>query len=167
MIEIKPDTTPLIIQDVPITKREIKPWIFVAGSIEMGKAENWQEKLKNEMEDFEGTLYNPRRDDWDSSWEQREYNDQFNEQVNWELDRLEESDFIFMYFDPNTKSPISLLELGKFCWTGNMIVVCPDDFWRKGNVEVVCTRYNVPLYNTFEEGVGALKTRVRLFHKYN
>lgn len=116
--------------------------------------------MKN-LRNFSGTLYNPRRNNWDSSWEQREYNDEFNKQVNWELDNLYNCDIIFMYFSPNTKSPISLLEFGMFYGIKNMIVVCPDGYWRKGNIEIVCSRYNVPLYNTFEEGVGALKTKLR------
>lgn len=137
------------------------PKVFAAGSIEMGKAENWQDVLHEELKEFSGTLYNPRRNNWDSSWEQREYNDEFNKQVNWELDNLYNCDIIFMYFSPNTKSPISLLEFGMFYGIKNMIVVCPDGYWRKGNIEIVCSRYNVPLYNTFEEGVGALKTKLR------
>lgn len=162
MIVIKPDTElTKTIQDVDVTLDEDRPYVFSAGSIDMGKAENWQGRLDNELKEFSGTLYNPRRDDWDSSWEQREYYDEFNKQVNWELDKLYYSDIIFMYFCPHTKSPISLLEFGMFCNTKNMVVVCPDGFWRKGNIEIVCSRYNVPLYNTFELGVGALKTKLR------
>lgn len=158
MITIKPDTD-LIIQDVSIPIRP--PYIFLGGSIEMGKAEDWQDEVSKSLTLFTGTLYNPRRDDWDSSWEQRQFNDEFNNQVNWELDRLEQSDIIFMYFSPNTKSPISLLEFGLFGLSHNMIVVCPDEFWRKGNVEIVCTRYDIPLYKTLDEGIGALKTKLK------
>jgi len=50
-----------------------------------------------------------------------------------------------MYFDPNTKSPISLLELGLHANSGKMIVCCPKGFWRKGNVDIVCERYDVPV----------------------
>lgn len=44
--------------------------IFLAGSIEMGKAEDWQSELTNWLEsncpkDVNLTVYNPRRDDWD------------------------------------------------------------------------------------------------------
>jgi hypothetical protein len=48
-----------------------------------------------------------------------------------------------MYFDPATKSPISLLELGLFAKTGKLIVCCSEGFWRKGNVDIVCKRYGV------------------------
>jgi len=94
---------------------------------------------------------NPRRDDWDSSWEQKIENAQFKQQVEWELDALEYADWILMYFDPSTKSPISLLELGLFAETGKLIVCCPEGFWRKGNVDIVCEKYGVPQVDSIEE----------------
>jgi hypothetical protein len=65
-----------------------------------------------------------------------------------------------MYFSPETKSPISLLELGAYGEKGNMIVCCPDGFWRKGNVDIFCTRHDIPMFNTMEEAVGALRTKI-------
>ena len=44
--------------------------VFLAGSIEMGKAEMWQERLAAEVADMDVVLYNPRRDDWDETWKQ-------------------------------------------------------------------------------------------------
>lgn len=139
------------------------PTIFLAGSIEMGAAENWQERIESEFESEDVTFFNPRRDDWDSSWSQD--GEQFNTQVNWELNALDDSDCIFMYFSPETKSPISLLELGLYADSEKMIVVCPDNFWRKGNVSVVCTRYNIPMFNTFDEGIFALRTKIKKLQK--
>lgn len=135
--------------------------VFLAGSIEMGVAEDWQTKVANRFESNQVTLYNPRRDEWDSSWKQEQKESNFNEQVNWEMNNLEDCDIIFMYLDPNTKSPISLLELGLHAGSGKMIVVCPDGFWRKGNVEIVCTRFNIPLFNSLDDGMGALESKIR------
>lgn len=133
--------------------------VFLAGSIEMGVAEDWQSVVPKHFEDKANLVfYNPRRDDWDSSWEQKESNPQFNHQVNWELDKLGKSNYIFMYFSPETKSPISLLELGLFLRKNNMIVCCPEGFWRKGNVDIVCTRAGVCVSNTLEEAIGRLRT---------
>jgi hypothetical protein len=138
--------------------------IFLAGSIEMGTAEDWQKKIPNIFKEYnELVFFNPRRDDWDSSWEQLESNPKFNQQVMWELDALEKCDIIFMYFSPETKSPISLLELGLFASSDKLIVCCPDDFWRKGNVDIVCSKYNIPVYNTFDSAIGALRTRIARF----
>lgn len=125
--------------------------VFLAGSIEMGKAENWQTKILN-YPYLEGlNIYNPRRDDWDSTWKQEYENPQFYQQVNWELNALDKADRILFYFAPNTKSPISLLELGLHANTGKCIVCCPKEFWRRGNVEIVCEKYNIPLYEHLEE----------------
>jgi len=32
-----------------------------------------------------------------------------------------------------------------------MIVCCPEDFWRKGNVDIVCERYGVDQVDTLDE----------------
>ena len=54
--------------------------IFLAGSIEMGVAEDWQSYVAEKMQGFECTLLNPRREEWDSSWMQEQGEDKFNEQ---------------------------------------------------------------------------------------
>jgi hypothetical protein len=142
--------------------------VFLAGSIEMGIAEDWQKVVIEKIAEFEKNLklvhiFNPRREDWDSSWNQEQKSLEFNKQVNWELRHLEEANIVFMYFDPNTKSPISLLELGLLSQSEKLIVCCPEGFWRKGNVEIVCTRYNIPLFSTLEDGVGALLTKIQTY----
>ena len=135
--------------------------IFLAGSIEMGVAENWQTRIIKEFEDWDDILFlNPRRDDWDSSWIQSIDNPQFNEQVNWELNAMELANMIVMYFDPTTKSPISLLELGLHSKSKKMIVCCPDGFWRKGNVDIVCKKYDVIMVDTIEDIILTLKEKL-------
>jgi len=135
----------------------VMPRIFLAGSIEMGVADNWQTRVATDMAKYDVVLLNPRRDDWDSSWRQSIDDPQFNEQVTWELDGLDNSDIVIFYFDPATKSPITLMELGLVAHSfGHIIVCCPDGFWRKGNVEMVCDRYHIPLVNTYDDMVEQL-----------
>lgn len=138
--------------------------VFLAGSIEMGAAEPWQSKLIAELENFPITFLNPRRDDWDSSWVQSIHNEQFNEQVNWELKGLENANHVIFYFDPATQSPITLLELGFLAggnWamkkSPNVTVCCPEGYWRRGNIEVVCDRYGFSLCSNIEELIYKLK----------
>lgn len=134
------------------------PVIFLAGSIEMGKAVNWQTKTEQAFEDVSGTILNPRRDDWDSSWEQKIENDQFRTQVEWELDSLSIANIILMHFEPGTQSPITLLELGLFASKCEQLIVhCPEGFWRKGNVDIVCKRYGIDQVNTMEEAYKIIK----------
>lgn len=132
--------------------------IFLADSIEMGAAELWQDKVCESLKGENLIVYNPRRDNWDSSLVQSKDNKQFKEQVDWELDRINASDIVFFYFDPNTKSPITLLELGYVLGRqkSEIVVTCPDGFWRKGNVEVLCDRYGIKVCNSLEEGIKEL-----------
>lgn len=134
------------------------PRLFLAGSIEMGKATDWQARAAELFVPSGFTIFNPRRDDWDPSWEQSIDNPRFVEQVEWELNALEAADFKLFYFEPGTMSPITLLELGlhahaaqqKIPGIENMAVVCPKGFWRKGNVDIVCRHYGVPMFDTIE-----------------
>lgn len=131
--------------------------IFLAGSIEMGKAEDWQKQVIDAVKDFNKLLFNPRRDNWDASWEQTMSNPKFVEQVNWELEYLEKADLIVMNLIPGTISPISLLEFGLYARSGKMVIYCPEGFHRKGNVDVVCDRYQIPQVEKFEELITLIK----------
>lgn len=131
--------------------------LFLAGSIEMGVAVDWQSKIEEELQDVNVTIYNPRRESWDNSWEQTIHNPDFREQVEWELDHLDKADIILMYFDENTKSPISLLELGLYASSGKMIMYCPEGFWRKGNVDIVANRYDIKQVQSLSELLTAVR----------
>lgn len=134
--------------------------VFLAGSIEMGKAENWQAKFTKAMEEYNVRILNPRRDDWDSSWEQKKDNPKFREQVEWELNALERAHLIVMYFDPSTQSPISLMELGLHAESGKLLVCCPEGFWRKGNVDIVCEKYGIEQFDTLEEVIERVQNEL-------
>lgn len=124
--------------------------VFLAGSIEMGRARNWQEEMTVVITRANPDIVvaNPRRSQWDSSWEQTIDNPDFREQVEWELDHIERADMVVFYFQPGTQSPVTLLELGKHLERSNArhltLVCCPDGFWRKGNVEIACVRKGLP-----------------------
>lgn len=131
--------------------------IFLAGSIEMGKAEDWQKKIIESVSDFSVVLFNPRRENWDPNWEQSINNPKFKEQVNWELEHLERANLIVMYLAPGTISPISLLEFGMYHNSGKLVIYCPEGFHRKGNIDVVCERYRIPQVEKFEELITLIK----------
>jgi Nucleoside 2-deoxyribosyltransferase like len=132
---LKPPTT------LPVTFA--LPTLFLAGSIEMGRATPWQQLVEATLQQTACIILNPRRDDWDATWVQSITNHQFRAQVEWELEAQERADLIVMYFDPETQAPISLLELGLFAHTGKLVVCCPSGYWRKGNVDIVCARYRI------------------------
>lgn len=129
------------------------PSVFLAGSIEMGVAVDWQAEVSAALSGLDVLVLNPRRAAWDASWAQSIDNPPFREQVEWELDALDAADVVLMYFAPETKSPITLLEMGIHAAKDpeKMIVCCPAGFWRKGNVDIVCHRYCVTQVETLDE----------------
>jgi hypothetical protein len=133
--------------------------IFLAGSIEMGSAIDWQAELATRLP-ADAVVLNPRRDAWDAGWRQSIDEPRFREQVEWELDGLDRADVIAMWFVPETRAPITLLELGLHARGGKLVVGCPDGFWRKGNVEVVCARFGIPLAGDWETFVAAVQRAI-------
>ena len=149
--------------------------IFLAGSIEMGKAEHWQDRVIGLFEGWPVTIYNPRRKDWDSTWVQSIENEQFYNQVAWEQQKLRHAKAVIVYFDPETKSPITLMELGQvigrrtsyssaaaaqtigYPQYQHIYVCCPDGYWRKGNVDFMCTDNNIPMFDNLYSLVVQVK----------
>jgi hypothetical protein len=135
--------------------------VFAAGSIEQGKAEHWQVKLKEELKDEpDVVVYNPRRLEWNSGWVQSIDNPEFKRQVNWELDRIELADIVFFYIDPNTASIITMAEWGHVYKSGRVVITCPKGYFRRGNIEVMADRAGIRVNETFDEGIAELKDRI-------
>jgi len=142
---------------IPTEESRLK--IFLGGSIDMGKSENWQANIEKQLSNYNAIVLNPRRDDWNKEWKPISTDKNFRKQVEWELSALEAADIIVMYFAPGSQSPISLLEFGLYAKTGKLIVLCPEGFWRKGNVDIVSEKYNIATVNTFDELIAELKKR--------
>lgn len=142
--------------------------IFCCGTIDMGekKYQHWQSDLVKAFKKETVTFFNPRREDWDSSWQQSIDDDNFRTQVMWELEHILNSDIAVFFIGGQSKSPISLAELGLVSLpnlNGEMkvIVCCEKDFYRRGNVEVMCYKFNVPLVETFEELKDKLREQLK------
>ncbi|KAF5334285.1 hypothetical protein D9758_015551 [Tetrapyrgos nigripes] len=145
--------------------------VFLAGSIEMGKAEDWQTKLTNALstrlsssassQPQHLTILNPRRQSWDSSWVQDISNPEFRTQVEWELDAQDNADVIAMFFHPETIAPISLLELGLYAASGKMVVCCPEGYHRRGNVQIVCAKYGIKMVGSMEELIEEVMKKLK------
>ena len=138
--------------------------IFLGGSIEMGAAENWQNRLAADLIGEDVLILNPRRDDWNSSWAQDPTpGTQFYEQVTWELHAQDVADLLIYYFDPSTTSPITLLELGAFgrAEPEAVIVCCPTSYFRYGNVRIFCERYGIELVHSYTELLDYIKLEIK------
>lgn len=137
-----------------------KPKLFLAGTIEMGASRDWQQEAIEALSDLDVVLLNPRRDDFDPNAEQSIDNNYFCGQVTWELGALEAADAILLYFISSTKSPISLLELGLFGRTKNLVVCCEEGYWRQGNVDIVCHEYGIQQRSTLQEATEFVREQL-------
>lgn len=144
-----------------------KVTIFLAGTIDMGNSENWQERVVLGLKDEEVVIFNPRRDDWDSSWKQEIGNKQFKEQVDWELNQIEKADIVVFYFAPGSMSPITLLELGLVCGDdpAKIILCCPDGYWRKGNVDIIAERYTLQCADSLEDLIEVIREEITAYEE--
>lgn len=136
---VQPDKTTTYMKDVANSDKKIT--IFLAGTIEMGKGKKWHAevasqiyhvlsaKIKDNKQMPQLEFYNPRRTkNFTSEMEAP--------QIKWEQERLMNVDYIFMYLQPDTKSPISLLEFGEFISSGRLYVSCDPSFYRYRNLEI-------------------------------
>ncbi|USP79907.1 hypothetical protein yc1106_07181 [Curvularia clavata] len=131
--------------------------VFTAGSIEMGNAVQWQKHMTALLSHLPITVCNPRRGHWNPNVTPLARDEDFRTQVEWELAALEQVDVICFFFDVMTKSPVSLLELGLWAGSGKVVVCCGDDYWKGGNVELTCRRYDIPFVKSFTELVPAVE----------
>ena len=81
--------------------------------------------------------------------------------MNWELDAMENADVILLFLEANSKSTVSIMELGLFADSGKLMVCCEEGFWRKGNIDIVCKRKGIDQYNTFDELSEAVITKLK------
>lgn len=141
-----------------------KTKVFLAGTIDMGNSENWQAKFIDNFCNYSNIdFYNPRRDDWDCTWNQSLDDINFVNQVNWELNSMDYANIIIFNFLPNSKSPVTMLELGLHASSGKCFVCCPKEFYRSGNVHIICDRFDIPLFENIEDLIINLKAWKKYF----
>lgn len=139
---------------------DARPKVFLAGSIEMGRAGDWQQDVQEALADLDVVLLNPRRADWNPEWRPEADEPEFRRQVEWELDALERADLVLMYFAPGTQSPITLLEFGLYARSGKLLLAAPAGYFRKGNLDITAERYDVPRYESLPALIEAVRARI-------
>ena len=144
----------------PLPAADGRPRVFLAGSIDNGRASNWQAEVSAALANAGVVLLNPRRADWNPAWQADAEEPEFVRQVRWELQALEQADIVLMYFAPGSQSPVTLLEMGLHARSGKLLVAAPEGFWRKGNVDITADHYGVPRFASLPALVEA--TRMRL-----
>ncbi|CAN8105139.1 unnamed protein product [Discula destructiva] len=125
--------------------------VFLAGTTSKVDATDWRETLSTLLSDHRITIYNPYRADWDSTWREDINFAPYHQQVKWELEKQEQADMVVVYFHPATQAPISLLELGLCArQPGKAIVFCPEGYWKRGNVQIVCQTFDIEMVESIE-----------------
>ncbi|KAF4465689.1 hypothetical protein FALBO_7466 [Fusarium albosuccineum] len=135
--------------------------VFLAGTTSRVDTSDWRETLSTSLSDVPVTIYNPYRADWDSSWREDINFAPYREQVEWELEKQDKADIVVVYFHPATQAPVSLLEFG--IWAripGKAIVVCPEGYWKRGNVQIVCKKFGVEMVDNVDGLTEAIAKRV-------
>lgn len=138
---------------------EVYPILFAGGTIDQGNSIDWQDELAKKLAPYPGLYLNPRRDQWDSTWKQDPTpGTNFHKQVRWETDAQDVADILVYNFLPDSKSPVTMLELGRYGSFGDkdIFVVCPKEFWRYGNVKMFCDDGNIPVYENLDNMVSEL-----------
>lgn len=130
--------------------------VFLAGTIDAGASVDWQTEFANQYSSCPILFYNPRNEKFSEE-------DDISKQINWELDHLDFCDVIVMNILGDSKSPITLLELGIYSKSNKLLVCCPPEFYRFDNVKIVCERLNIPRYDNIEDLHS--KFRIELYEK--
>ena len=138
------------------SKKKDNKSVFLAGTIDNGDSLNWQDKTIIELMNlgFDNiNIYNPRREHWPSE----DNHDEIEYQIKWEQEHLDKSDLIVMVLLDDSKSPISLLEMGLYAKSNKLIVFCTPNFYRWDNVRLTCEKYHIPLIQDLHPVVIANK----------
>ncbi len=69
---------------------------------------------------------------------------------------------VVVYFHPAAQAPISLLELGLCARKpGKAIVFCPEGYWKRRNVQMVCEKFDIEMAGSIEGLRNAIVKRLR------
>lgn len=147
--------------DLPTVKPRFT--VFLAGSIEQGKAEPWQTRVAERLVNEDVCVFDPRRDDWDESWVQDPtLGTQFERQVSWEQDAIELADLVLFRFWGGGPAIVSMLELGQVLGSGKPVVICCDpEYMRRGNIVVTAKRCGLEVFDTLDEALRDVLRIVR------
>jgi hypothetical protein len=151
------------VSPVALPIQHSRPRVFLGGSIDMGHAPDWQKEVIGALEQEEVDLLNPRRADWNPAWKPVVSEPNFRMQVEWELEALDSADIIIMNFSTGSQAPVSLLEMGLHARGGKLIVLCPEGYWRKGNVDITAARYGVKQVADLPELLAELRQRLAAY----
>lgn len=134
--------------------------VFLAGPTYPTGEADWRETLTKALIELPIVIYNPKRDEWDSTWVEDFSDSRWVEQVEWELGMQDKADVVVVFFHRATQTPVALLELGLCVRSGKAIVCAQDGYSKRGTVEAVCRRYGAKFVSSEEDMRDALMERL-------
>jgi hypothetical protein len=143
----------------PYIRDPTRKSVFLSGSIE-SVIPGWRTRVIEALSHLSVTILNPLRTDWDKTWKEDISDERFNKQVVWELEMMEAADIVAVYFAPDTQAAITLLELGLSAKSGRVVIACPKGYWKRGNIQIVCEKYEIDLLDSVDELIERLLKRL-------
>jgi len=122
--------------------------IFLGGAIDQNKARDWQTEVSDALSEFDITILNPRRDDWDESWETCADREPF---------RSQECDMCLYVYTKDSKAPITMFENGAWGTRKDCLVCVEEGFYRQGNLDIYMNHFQIPIYHNLDEMLVDLK----------
>lgn len=138
---------------------------LLAGASEMDSSSRWQETVASFISKAGHIALCSRLQDSKLSTSSFE-NAHFFQVRSWELDALELAEFVVFHLDASSKSPEGILELGYAAakFPKKVCVICPEGFWCKGLVDILCYREDLMKYKSVEEMLDALNQMIMRGH---
>jgi len=135
--------------------------VFLAGSMNT----EWRQKLMNDWSSLTRNnnvgsvvFVDPTRRDWDSNWTTK-YNDaQFYQQTKWELSTMRQCDWVIVYLNKDSKSPVSMVET--VLNMDRVLLVRDDEFWQAGYIDILCEEFGIPQFDSLDKVLEYLQLQV-------
>lgn len=129
-------------------------YIFMAGGIT--GCPDWQATMIEKLKDVEGTLFNPRRKDFDVKDPSAS-----QIQIHWEFDHLRKADAISFWFPEESICPIALFELGAWSKSAgpHLFVGCHPGYKRLNDVvmQMRLVRPHLKVVSSLDDLIGQVR----------
>lgn len=138
--------------------------VFLGGRFSSDQTNDFREVIEQKLSDSDGVILTAsNQQDWVGSISEPciEGDNQFTRHVVWGFLAQEEADMVVLYFDSESNSPTTMLELGLAVqYPDKIIVFCSDDFEQKATVDIVCKYNRIKQVHSIDAVVDEIKSRL-------
>lgn len=101
-------------------------------------------------------VLNPRRRDWDNSWNLDPLDPRLIAQIEWEHSAIEMSHLVFVNILESSQSPISLQEVGLIYDKSKLIIHLPPKYEFQAILEKYAQHHSIVSHSSFDDSVESL-----------